>query len=160
MLLSRMSGRRKWRTRTGLCKKPMIIERSMLLQKERQRRLLLRSKPSTTKTCGHKIKGRRSPTRQEKTCTKEAQNIEHYMCMKDKDGRWLQDRSEILKCWQHYFKEISNIKFPHLPIQASQMPGQYLVLQLKKLPKPLMPSMICQRIFGSWRSCVSKACET
>uniref|UniRef100_A0A914WWF1 Reverse transcriptase n=1 Tax=Plectus sambesii TaxID=2011161 RepID=A0A914WWF1_9BILA len=48
--------------------------------------------------------------------TKATQDIEHCMCIKDKDGRRLQNKRETLKRWQQHYDEISNIEFPHPPI--------------------------------------------
>lgn len=48
--------------------------------------------------------------------TKAALDIEHYKCVKNKDGRQLQTAKEIRRRWQQHFDEISNIEFPHPPI--------------------------------------------
>lgn len=48
--------------------------------------------------------------------TKAALDIEHYKCVKNKDGRRLQGTREIRRRWQQHFDEISNVEFPHPPI--------------------------------------------
>src|SRR5262249_4778932 len=60
--------------------------------------------------------GEKSIYRLAKARTRAAQDIDHYMCVKGKDGRRLQDKREILKRWQQHFDEISNVEFPHPPI--------------------------------------------
>lgn len=46
---------------------------------------------------------------------KAARDIEHYLCIKDKNGKRLQNKRDILKRWQQYFNEISNYEFDHPP---------------------------------------------
>lgn len=44
------------------------------------------------------------------------QDIEHYMCVKDKNGRRLHDGKLILHRWKEHFSEVFNTEFPHPPI--------------------------------------------
>lgn len=53
-----------------------------------------------------------------------------------------------MKCLQHYFKEISNIKFPHLPIlEGIPNAGPVPHITTKEIAKAI-DSMICQRILS------------
>ena len=48
-----------------------------------------------------------------KMSARDTKDINHYVCIKEKEGQCLQERSKILASWEQHFNEICNVKFSH-----------------------------------------------
>ena len=60
--------------------------------------------------------GEKSGYRLVKVWARATKDIEHYVCVKDKEGQCMEDRSKVLPCWKQHFDEICNVKSSNSPI--------------------------------------------